>query len=53
MFDVKKVTENCVKWIREFFEQNGPDAMRLSAFQAVRTARLPRLCAWKLLEKTG
>ena len=24
MFDVKTVTENCVKWIRDFFEQNGP-----------------------------
>ena len=24
MFDVKKVTEECVQWIRDFFEQNGP-----------------------------
>lgn len=23
MFDVKKVTENCVEWIRNFFEENG------------------------------
>jgi len=23
MFDVKKVTANCVQWIREFFEKNG------------------------------
>ena len=25
MFDVKKVTEQCVQWIREFFEDNGKD----------------------------
>ncbi|MBQ7045611.1 MAG: NAD(+) synthase [Clostridia bacterium] len=25
MFDVKKVTENCVLWIRDFFEKNGKD----------------------------
>ena len=24
MFDVKKVTEACVQWIRDFFEENGP-----------------------------
>lgn len=24
-FDVKKATEACVEWIREFFEKNGPD----------------------------
>ena len=24
MFDVKKVTEQCVAWIRDFFEKNGP-----------------------------
>ena len=23
MFDVKKVTEECVNWIRDFFEKNG------------------------------
>ncbi len=25
MFDVKKVTEQCVQWIRDFFEANGKD----------------------------
>lgn len=25
MFDVKKVTANCVAWIRDFFEKNGKD----------------------------
>ena len=25
MFDVKKVTEECVNWIRDFFEKNGKD----------------------------
>ncbi len=25
MFDAKKVTRDCVKWIQEFFEQNGKD----------------------------
>ncbi len=25
MFDAKKVKDQCVQWIREFFEQNGPD----------------------------
>ena len=25
MFDVKKVTEECVAWIRDFFEKNGKD----------------------------
>lgn len=24
MFDVEKVTNECIEWIREFFEQNGP-----------------------------
>ena len=24
MFDVKKVTADCVDWIRDFFENNGP-----------------------------
>ena len=24
MFDVKKVTEACVQWVRDFFEHNGP-----------------------------
>ena len=24
MFDVKKVTQQCVQWIRDFFEENGP-----------------------------
>ena len=24
MFDVKKVTEDCIQWIRDFFEVNGP-----------------------------
>lgn len=24
MFDVQKVTESCVQWIRDFFEDNGP-----------------------------
>lgn len=25
MFDVKKVTQDCVEWIRDFFKNNGPD----------------------------
>ena len=25
MFDAKKVTKECVEWIREFFEKNGKD----------------------------
>lgn len=25
MFDAKKVKEQCVEWIRQFFEKNGPD----------------------------
>ncbi len=25
MFDAKKVTQNCVKWIQDFFEQNGKE----------------------------
>lgn len=25
MFDVKKITEDCVEWIRKFFEENGKD----------------------------
>ena len=25
MFDPKKITEECVAWIRDFFEKNGPD----------------------------
>ena len=24
MFDAKAVTEACVRWIRKFFEENGP-----------------------------
>ena len=24
MFDVQKITEACVQWVRDFFEQNGP-----------------------------
>ena len=25
MFDAKKVKQQCVEWIREFFAKNGPD----------------------------
>ena len=25
MFNVEKVTKDCVLWIRDFFEKNGPD----------------------------
>ncbi|MGN0452982.1 MAG: NAD(+) synthase [Ruminococcus sp.] len=25
MFDVKKVTEDCINWVKEFFEENGRD----------------------------
>ena len=25
MFDAKRITEECVAWIREFFEKNGKD----------------------------
>lgn len=25
MFDVKKTTENCIAWVRQFFAENGPD----------------------------
>ena len=25
MFDVEKITNDCVEWIREFFEKNGKD----------------------------
>lgn len=25
MFDVKKVTDNCIQWIQDFFKANGPD----------------------------
>lgn len=26
-FDVKKATNDCVQWIKDFFEQNGKDCM--------------------------
>lgn len=25
MFDVKRIKDECVEWIRDFFEKNGPD----------------------------
>ncbi|MBQ1405685.1 MAG: NAD(+) synthase, partial [Oscillospiraceae bacterium] len=25
MFDVEKVTAQCVRWVRDFFAENGPD----------------------------
>ena len=24
MFDVQKITEACVRWVQDFFAQNGP-----------------------------
>ena len=26
-FDVKKVTNDCIQWIKDFFEKNGKDCM--------------------------
>ena len=45
MFDAVKVKNECVQWIKDFFENNGKGCNAVVVFQAVRIALLLLLCA--------
>ena len=48
-FEVKKATEACVEWIREFFEKNGDGNVWLAT---TKTVPLWQHFAWKRSAKT-
>lgn len=39
-FDVKKATNDCVQWIKDFFEKNGKDVWQSLVSQVVRIQAL-------------
>ena len=53
MFDPIKVKNDCVQWIREFFEENGPGCNAVIGISGGKDSSIVARSASRLSGKTG